>query len=134
MPENMVQVHQSLNDFVLNFSSHGFQRIFYPIGSKPTKVSKFFRLVWFFAWGSAAVVMMYQMGETFQQFLRYEKITTLTITREKKIPFPAVTICNNNALLNDRVENFLENCNTTGIREVDYYCNLCEKHSWYPNG
>ena len=59
----MAEFREKLSDFTANFSSHGFQRVFYPIGERPTKVSKRFRLIWLLAWGSAAVTMMYQWAK-----------------------------------------------------------------------
>ena len=113
----MAEFRENLSDFTANFSSHGFQRVFYPIGKKPTKVSKWFRLIWLFAWGSAAVAMMCQMGQIFQQYFEYGKATTVSITREQSFPFPAVTICSENSLVKNRLSDWLEDCHTMGPYE-----------------
>ena len=121
----MYTTRQSLKDFVLNFSSHGFQRVFYPVGSAPTKVSKLFRVIWLVAWGSAAVMMTYQMSEIFTKYFEYGKSTAISITRETSIPFPAVTICSQNGLDKNRVVSWLNKCEPpTGVRIYDMLCYL----------
>ena len=77
----MAEIRQSLKDFVLNFSSHGFQRVFYPVGNEPTIVSKLFRVIWFFAWGGASLAMIYQIVDIFDQYFMYGKTTTISFTK-----------------------------------------------------
>ena len=91
--DTMAELRQILKDFILNFTSHGFRRVIYPIGSEPTKISKGFRLIWFLVWAGAMIYMCMKIKTTFETYWRHDKITSISEKRGEPVEFPAVTIC-----------------------------------------
>ena len=89
----MAGLEQILKDFIINFSSHGLRRAFYPIGQKPTIASHFFRLIWLFAWGTAAYFMIGQIQRSVKSYLQFKTVISISVQRGDPIVFPTVTIC-----------------------------------------
>ena len=83
---------------MMNFSSHGIRRAFFPIGSDPTWISKTFKFVWILAWLAAGSYMIKQMTETVSSYLKKEVITTSSTRRGEPVEFPALTICTKKAI------------------------------------
>ena len=112
-------------DFIANFSSHGLRRVFDPIGTSPTLISRCFRLIWFFAWVSAAYFTISHMGQTVQQYLRYQTITSTHIRRGDPIKFPTVTFCPGHSLsINHAIFWATKNCNSS-INKTDDTIAIC---------
>ena len=112
-------------DFIANFSSHGLRRVFDPIGTSPTLISRCFRLIWFFAWVSAAFFTISHMGQTVQQYLRYQTITSTHIRRGDPIKFPTVTFCPGHSLsINHAIFWATKNCNSS-INKTDDTIAIC---------
>ena len=100
---------QVFRDAITNLSSHGLQRIFYPVS--PTATAKYFRFIWFVAWSLAAYYMFHQMTNTIRDYLDYKTVTKVTIEQNDRVPFPAVTVCSGNPLRMSLVREWLKNCN-----------------------
>ena len=106
----MADVRQLLHDFLTNFSCHGAQRAFYPIGAKPTRVSKCFRCVWLVIWTVAAIYMIRQCVETLDLYSRHETVLSVAIRRGEPVLFPAITICPTSSYSKHRIVEWLRNC------------------------
>ena len=106
----MVTIKQSWIDFMMNFSSHGIRRAFFPIGSDPTWISKMFKFIWILAWLATGSYMIEQMNETVGSYLMKEVITTSSTRRGEPIEFPALTICTKRQFSEAKVRKWMETC------------------------
>ena len=95
-------------DFILNLSTHGLRRVFYPVSSVP--MAKYFRFVWPLAWSMATYYMAHQMTKTIQAYLRFETVSQVTIRQKDRVSFPAVTVCSANPLRRNLVGEWLRHC------------------------
>ena len=113
-----MDIRRVVRDFIMNVSSHGLRRIFYPVSSVTT--AKYCRLLWFITWSLAAYYMARQMTNTIQAYLRYETVSQVTIRQKDRVPFPAVTVCSANPLRMSLVREWLRHCDQA--EEARFLC------------
>ena len=80
-------------NFIANCAIHGLVRVFQPIGSPPTTVSRNFRVIWLVIWLSSAALMIYQMSEVFSRYARDEKVVSISSVEGDPVEIPAVAVC-----------------------------------------
>lgn len=89
---------KSFKKLVHNFmgytSAHG-------IGRLAESKTIFWKIVWSLVCMGAFSMFIYQFIGLFQQFLSKPVSTSVSVTFEKRLPFPAVTICNLNMIRKD---------------------------------
>ena len=57
-----------LQDYILNTSVDGIQRVFFPVGNEAP--GKYFRLVWLLAWLLSTIYMTKQITDIFKQYFQ----------------------------------------------------------------
>ena len=118
----MATVKQIFTDFIVNFSSHGLKRVFYPVGQRPKLASYLYRFIWLFAWGTAAFFMTGQIMRHMNTYFQYKTVTSVSIQRGDPILFPVVTVCPFPRFSVKRVIECLKN------ESVSPFADLCAKY------
>ena len=67
------------------------------------------------------------MSQIVEEYNKFGKITTISFTREKSIPFPEVTVCSGNAFSKVRFSNWLKNCQPKGTDITNMICDHSQK-------
>jgi hypothetical protein len=80
--------------------------------------SRIITIFWIIAYLGLAIGFSYYMSRLVQKYLNYPVTTTLTITKQDVVDFPAVTVCNNNPLRKSVIEKLT---NYTDLAHLDAY-------------
>ena len=102
-----------LKDYTANCTIHGINRVF------NTNNSWLKRLIQFFFFSASVIFFVYNVKILFQRFLDRPTTTKTRVVRATDLRFPAVTICNYNAIVLSSVKRFAKENGIESLEEID---------------
>ena len=88
------------------------------------------RFIWVAIFIAGIVGTVWGLLLLIQTYLKYPVITSMTLTHETKVSFPAITICNQNRVNCNNIRDFVTVCNSSNITNCSIDTNSTEyKHT-----